>query len=533
MVGVRAKSMHVNEKFLEKPVPMKTSYYITTPIYYVNDKPHIGHAYTTLACDALARFKRLDGYDVMFLTGTDEHGQKVQKSAEEKGIDPKDFTDQVSQNFRDLTSLLNFTNDDFIRTTEERHHKACQLLWNTLIDNGDIYLGSYAGWYAVRDEAFYSESEIVDGKAPSGAPVEWVEEPSYFFRLSAYQDKLLAHYEANPEFVSPRSRFNEVKSFVSGGLNDLSVSRASFSWGVPVPGDDKHVMYVWLDALTNYITAAGYGQDNGEAEFSHRWPADLHMVGKDILRFHTVYWPAFLMAAGIPLPKRVFAHGWWTNEGQKISKSLGNVIDPVKIAETYGLDQMRYFLLREVPFGNDGDFSHTAMVHRMNGDLANDLGNLSQRVLSMIFKNCDGVMPLAPVTLSDADTKLLDQVDHLLTLQRSHYDAQLFHEALKSIWDVVGAANRYVDEMAPWALRKTDPQRMGEVLWVLAETLRQIAILIQPVMPEASAKMLDQLKIDENSRDFSHLGVDHRMAGGQGLERPQPIFPRYTEEGAE
>jgi methionyl-tRNA synthetase len=512
---------------------MKTSYYITTPIYYVNDKPHIGHAYTTLACDALARFKRLDGYDVMFLTGTDEHGQKVQKSAEEKGIDPKDFTDQVSQNFRDLTAVLNFTNDDFIRTTEDRHYKACQQLWKTLIDNGDIYLGSYAGWYAVRDEAFYSESEITDGKAPSGAPVEWVEEPSYFFRLSAYQDKLLAHYEANPDFVAPRSRFNEVKSFVSGGLNDLSVSRASFSWGVPVPGDDAHVMYVWLDALTNYITAAGYGQDGDEAGFARRWPADLHMVGKDILRFHTVYWPAFLMAAGIPLPKRVFAHGWWTNEGQKISKSLGNVIDPVYIAETYGLDQMRYFLLREVPFGNDGDFSHTAMVHRMNGDLANDLGNLSQRVLSMIFKNCDGVMPLAPATLEDADIKLLGQVDRLLGLQREYYDSQLFHEALKSIWDVVGAANRYVDEMAPWALRKTDPERMKVVLWVLAETLRQIAILIQPVMPEAAANMLDQLRIEDGKRSFNDLGADNRMAGGQGLDRPQPIFPRYVEEDAE
>ena len=390
---------------------MKPSYYLTTPIYYVNDKPHIGHAYTTLACDVLARFKRLDGFDVMFLTGTDEHGQKVQKSAEDKGIDPKAFTDEVSQNFRDLTAALNFTNDDFIRTTEPRHYAACQQLWQKLIDNGAIYLGSYAGWYAVRDEAFYAESEIVDGKAPSGAPVEWVEEPSYFFRLSAFEEKLLAHYDANPDFVAPNSRFNEVRSFVSGGLNDLSVSRASFSWGVPVPGDDAHVMYVWLDALTNYMTAAGYAQPDGEASYARRWPADLHMVGKDILRFHAVYWPAFLMAADLPLPKRVFAHGWWTNEGQKISKSLGNVIDPLQIADTYGLDQMRYFLLREVPFGNDGDFSHQAIVHRMNGDLANDLGNLSQRVLSMIFKNCDATMPAAPAELLDADNTLLAAVD--------------------------------------------------------------------------------------------------------------------------
>jgi len=509
---------------------MSKSYYLTTPIYYVNDKPHIGHAYTTLACDALARFKRLDGFDVMFLTGTDEHGQKVQKSAEDKGIDPKTFTDQVSQNFRDLTATLNFTNDDFIRTTEERHYKSCQKLWNTLIENGDIYLGSYAGWYAVRDEAFYAESEITDGKAPSGAPVEWVEEPSYFFRLSAYQDKLLAHYDANPDFVAPKSRLNEVRSFVAGGLNDLSVSRASFSWGVPVPGDDAHVMYVWLDALTNYITAAGYGQDDEADRFPSRWPADLHMVGKDIVRFHAVYWPAFLMAAGVPLPKRVYAHGWWTNEGQKISKSLGNVIDPVDIAETYGLDQMRYFLLREVPFGNDGDFSHNSMVHRMNGDLANDLGNLSQRVLSMIFKNCDGVMPSKPTALAEADETILKQVDGLLERQRDHYDNQQFHEALKDIWDVVSAANRYVDDMAPWALRKTDLDRMGDVLWVLAETLRQVAILIQPVMPEASAAMLDQLVVPDDARGFDQLGQGSHMQGGQAIDKPVPIFPRYVEE---
>jgi methionyl-tRNA synthetase len=509
---------------------MSKSYYLTTPIYYVNDKPHIGHAYTTLACDALARFKRLDGFDVMFLTGTDEHGQKVQKSAEDKGIDPRTFTDQVSQNFRDLTATLNFTNDDFIRTTEERHYKSCQKLWNTLIENGDIYLGSYAGWYAVRDEAFYAESEITDGKAPSGAPVEWVEEPSYFFRLSAYQDKLLAHYDANPDFVAPKSRLNEVRSFVAGGLNDLSVSRASFSWGVPVPGDDAHVMYVWLDALTNYITAAGYGQDDEADRFPSRWPADLHMVGKDIVRFHAVYWPAFLMAAGVPLPKRVYAHGWWTNEGQKISKSLGNVIDPVDIAESYGLDQMRYFLLREVPFGNDGDFSHNAMVHRMNGDLANDLGNLSQRVLSMIFKNCDGVMPSKPTALAEADETILKQVDGLLERQRDHYDNQQFHEALKDIWDVVSAANRYVDDMAPWALRKTDLDRMGDVLWVLAETLRQVAILIQPVMPEASAAMLDQLVVPDDARGFDQLGQGSHMQGGQAIDKPVPIFPRYVEE---
>ena len=508
----------------------KQSYYLTTPIYYVNDKPHIGHAYTTLACDVLARFKRLDGFDVMFLTGTDEHGQKVQKSAEAKGVEPKAFTDEVSQNFRDLTDTLDFTNDDFIRTTEPRHYAACQKLWKTLIDNGDIYLGSYSGWYAVRDEAFYAENEIKDGKAPTGAPVEWVEEPSYFFRLSAYQDKLMAFYEANPDFVAPKSRFNEVKSFVKGGLLDLSVSRASFSWGVPVPGDEDHVMYVWLDALTNYMTAAGYAQDGGEANYAKRWPANLHMVGKDILRFHAVYWPAFLMAAKLELPKRVYAHGWWTNEGQKISKSLGNVIDPVEIADKYGLDQMRYFMLREVPFGNDGDFSHQAMVHRMNGDLANDLGNLCQRVLSMIFKNCEGVMPTTPSSLTDADEAILGKLDALLDGQRKHYDNQQFHEALKDIWDVVADANRYVDEMAPWALRKIDIDRMADVLWVLAEILRQTAILIQPVMPEAAANILGQLGIKECG--FEQLGAGGRLEGGQNLEKPTPVFPRFVEEEA-
>ena len=512
---------------------MQPSYYLTTPIYYVNDKPHIGHAYTTLACDALARFKRLDGYDVMFLTGTDEHGQKVQKSADDKGIDPQAFTDTVSQNFRDLSHQLDFSNDDFIRTTEPRHHKACQQLWRTLLDNGDIYLDSYAGWYAVRDEAFYAENEIKDGKAPSGAPVEWVEEPSYFFRLSAYQEKLLEFYEKNPGFVAPKSRLNEVKAFVSGGLNDLSVSRASFSWGVPVPGDEDHVMYVWLDALTNYMTAAGYGQDDGAETYKRRWPADLHMVGKDILRFHAVYWPAFLMSAGLEPPKRVFAHGWWTNEGQKISKSLGNVIDPVELAERYGLDQMRYFLLREVPFGNDGDFSHKAMLHRMNGDLANDLGNLCQRVLSMAFKNCDKNIPAAPAKLEAADKAVLKRVDALLEGQCKHYDAQMFHLALKDVWEVVAEANRYVDEMAPWALRKSDPGRMADVLWVLAEVIRQVGILIQPVMPTAARKILDQLGVPEGGRGFDALGESGRLPGNSALSQPEPIFPRFVEEGAE
>lgn len=512
------------------PVPMP-SYYLTTPIYYVNDKPHIGHAYTTLACDALARFKRLDGYDVKFLTGTDEHGQKVEKSAQDKGIDPQAFTDEVSQNFKDLSHQLDFSNNDFIRTTEDRHKRACQLLWRQMVAEGHIYLDSYAGWYAVRDEAYYAESEIVDGKAPSGAPVEWVEEPSYFFRLSAFQDRLLKHYEENPDFIAPESRRNEVRSFVKSGLHDLSVSRTSFSWGVPVPDDERHIMYVWLDALTNYLTAAGYDETREGDEYRRYWPADLHMVGKDILRFHAVYWPAFLMAVDIPLPKRVFAHGWWTNEGQKISKSLGNVIDPLALADNYGLDQMRYFLLREVPFGNDGDFSHQAMTRRMNGDLANDLGNLCQRVLSMVFKNCGGMLPERVEDLTGADKELLEAAYALLDQNRRCYERQQFHEALIAVWNVVGEANRYVDKMAPWVLRKSDPDRMAEVLWVLCETIRVVAIMIQPVMPGSASRLLDQLGVAGDARGFGCVDAASSLAGGWAIDKPEAVFPRYVAEG--
>ena len=505
------------------------AFYITTPIYYVNDSPHIGHAYTTLACDAVARFMRLDGRRVHFLTGTDEHGQKVDKAAEARGMDPQTFTDEVSQRFRDLVAAMGFSNDDFIRTTEERHKRSVQELWRRLVDAGEIYLGSYAGWYAVRDEAFYAESEIRDGKAPSGAPVEWVEEPSYFFRLSAWQDRLLAWYDANPDCILPESRRNEVMSFVRGGLQDLSVSRTTFKWGVPVPGDDDHVMYVWLDALTNYMSAVGFPDEQSEL-FRTFWPADVHVVGKDILRFHAVYWPAFLMAAGIEPPRRIHAHGWWTNEGQKISKSLGNVIDPYELIDRYGLDQMRYFLLREVPFGNDGDFSHAAMVRRMNSDLANDYGNLCQRVLSMIGKNCGGAVP-QPGELTADDRELLGTAENLIDTVRAQMERQASHQALESIWWVIADANRYVDSMAPWALRKTDPERMATVLYVLAETIRHLAILTQPFMPESSGKILDLLNVER--RDFTALGESGRLAPGTTLPKPAGVFPRYAEPEAE
>ncbi|MCZ4281904.1 methionine--tRNA ligase [Kiloniella laminariae] len=509
----------------------KGAFYITTPIYYVNDKPHIGHAYTTLACDVLARFKRLDGFDVNFLTGTDEHGQKVESSAEKAGIDPQLFTDRVSQNFRDLTQICNYSNDDFIRTTEERHKIACQKLWKVLEDKGYIYLGSYAGWYAVRDEAFYTETELTksaDGKfiAPTGAEVEWVEEPSYFFKLSAFEEPLLKLYEEQPDFIGPDSRRNEVISFVKGGLRDLSVSRTTFKWGVSVPGNDEHIMYVWLDALTNYLTAVGY-PDEGTAAYKKFWPADLHMVGKDIVRFHAVYWPAFLMAADLPLPKRIFAHGWWTNEGQKISKSLGNTIDPLALIEQFGLDQVRYFMLREVPFGKDGDYSTRAMISRVNGDLANDIGNLAQRVLSMVFKNCDGKIPDHGAFTAE-DQELLAKAGGLLEKMRNDFDKQSFHRGLESVWEVISLANKYVDEQAPWTLRKTDPPRMGTVLYVLCEVIRQIAVLLQPVMPQSMEKMLDQLSLSVDQRGFQTLGIP--LVSGTEISKPEGIFPRYVEE---
>jgi methionyl-tRNA synthetase len=508
----------------------ESRYYLTTPIYYVNDSPHIGHAYTTLACDVLARFMRLDGRDVLFLTGTDEHGQKVEKSAAAAGMDPQAFTDKVSQNFRDLAARMNFSNDDFIRTTEPRHIRSCQSLWRRLMANGQIYLGKYAGWYAVRDEAFYGEEELTTGpdgrkRAPSGAEVEWVEEPSYFFRLSEWQDRLLAYYAAHPDFIAPESRRNEVLSFVSGGLHDLSISRTSFKWGVPVPDEPAHIMYVWFDALINYITAAGF--PDTESEFYRRfWPADLHMVGKDILRFHAVYWPAFLMAADLPAPRRVYAHGWWTNEGQKISKSLGNVIDPLQLIERYGLDPVRYFLLREIPFGNDGDFSHRAMVGRLNGDLANGLGNLAQRMLSMIANNCAGKLP-APDAFSAADEALLSAAGALHGRLAADIQRQAFHLGLEALWQVVGAGDRYFNDQAPWVLRKTDIVRMGTVLYVVAEVLRRLAILAQPFMPGSCARLLDQLAVPAERRRFADL--EQMLPAGGALPKPEGVFPRFVE----
>ncbi|MBM3468297.1 MAG: methionine--tRNA ligase [Alphaproteobacteria bacterium] len=498
--------------------------YITTPIYYVNDAPHIGHLYTTLACDMIARFMRLNGIDVKFVTGTDAHGQKVEKAALAAGKSPQEFVDEVSLNFRNLATMMQFTHDDFIQTTQIRHIKAAQHLWQQLIKNDEIYLGAYSGWYAIRDEAYYQESELIDGKAPTGADVEWVTEPSYFFRLSKWQDKLLEFYNKNPDFIAPETRRNEVMRFVEGGLHDLSVSRTSFKWGIPVPNDPDHVMYVWLDALTNYITALGY-PDQETSDFKDFWANSLHVVGKDILRFHAVYWPAFLMAADLPPPQRIFAHGWWTKDGEKISKSLGNTINPVHLVETYGRDAVRYFLLREVPFGNDGDFTDAALITRLNSDLANSYGNLVQRVLSFIAKTCGGVVP-SPDKLVAADNALLSQASDLLPLLETEINKQALHKVVEHIWKLIAEANRYVDEQKPWSLKTTDQARMGTVLYVLADCIRQIAILTQPIVPEASARILDQLAVPSDQRTFAHLNA--QLTPQISLPTPEGVFPRFT-----
>jgi methionyl-tRNA synthetase len=499
-------------------------FFVTTPIYYVNDLPHLGHAYTTVAADALARFMRLDGYRVKFLTGTDEHGQKVAASARAAGVSPQEFVDRISASFREMTRLLGISNDDFIRTTEPRHQRAVEAIWRELERRGEIYLGRFSGWYSVRDEAFYGESELKDGKAPTGAEVEWVEEENYFFRLSRWGERLLAYYEANPDAIGPKSRRNEVLSFVRSGLNDLSISRTGFSWGIPVPGNPRHVVYVWLDALTNYISAIHYPELENP-EFSTFWPADLHLVGKDILRFHAVYWPAFLMAAGLAPPRRVFAHGWWTVEGEKMSKSLGNFIPPERLVGTYGRDAVRYFLLRELPFGSDGDFSHRAVVARLNGDLANDFGNLAQRVLVMIARNCGGRLPRPGAE----GEELLASAQGLLPVLREHMREEAFHSALEAIWRVVADANRFVDRVAPWALARTDERRMEGVLYALAETIRRLAILVQPFVPDAAARLLAQLAVGPEARSFAAL-EESPLVPGTALPEPEGVFPRFVEK---
>jgi len=519
-----------------KPSKTETSqrrYYITTAISYPNGVPHIGHAYEAIATDAIARFMRLDGYDVFFLTGTDEHGQKIQQTAVKEGLTARELVDRNSQQFREMVARMNCSNDDFIRTTEDRHHKSSMAIWRRMEKNGDIYLSKYAGWYSVRDEAYYAEDEThvnehgVRLSSKTGTPVEWVEEESYFFKLSAYQDKLLNLYKTHPDFVLPKERLNEVASFVRGGLQDLSISRTTFDWGIKVPGNDKHIMYVWVDALTNYITAVGFPDTDG-AMFKRYWPANLHVIGKDIVRFHAVYWPAFLMSAGIAVPRRIFSHGFLFNRGEKMSKSVGNVVDPFGMADEYGVDQLRYFLLREIPFGQDGNYSHEAIVQRINADLANDLGNLAQRSLSMIAKQFGGKLP-APGAFSENDRTILAAADGMLAAAREVMKTQALHHVLNGVWAVVADANRYFAGEAPWALAKTDPVRQGTVLYVTAEVIRQIAILAQPFMPNSAKKLLDLLAVPDDARSFATLGGMARLAAGVTIPAPSPVFPRYVE----
>lgn len=505
-------------------------YYITTPIFYPNGAPHIGHAYTAIATDVLARFNRQDGRHVFMLTGTDEHGQKMQQTAEKEGITPIELADKNSAAFREMVELLGCSHDDFIRTTEERHTKACQELWRRMEANGDIYKGTYGGWYSVRQEAFFDESETEVNEEgirvePLGSPVEWVEEESYFFKLSSYQDKLLKLYEDQPDLIGPETRRNEVLSFVKSGLRDLSISRTTFDWGIAVPGDEKHVMYVWVDALTNYVTATGWPEKNSD---SPSWPATAHIIGKDIIRFHAVYWPAFLLSAGMELPERVYAHGFLFNKGEKMSKSVGNVVDPHALVNAYGLDQVRYFFLREVPFGNDGSYSHEAIVTRMNADLANNFGNLAQRSLSMIAKNCEGRVPKRGQN-EPADEELLKQAYELISTVRSQMERFEIHKYLETVWRVLAEANRYIDEQAPWALKKTDPVRMATVLWTVAETVRNVAILALPVMPASCNRMLDLLDVKADERTFAYLGADNALKSGAELPKPSGIFPRFVE----
>jgi methionyl-tRNA synthetase len=515
--------------------PVATPYYITTAISYPNGPPHIGHAYEAIATDAIARFMRLDGRDVFFLTGTDEHGMKMQQTAAREGLTARELADRNVLIFQAMVERFNCSNDDFIRTTEPRHYRSSQAIWERMAKAGDIYLSKYSGWYSVRDEAYYAEGETTVGddkmrRGPTGTPVEWVEEESYFFRLSAYQDRLLKLYADHPDFVLPQARRNEVASFVRGGLQDLSVSRATFDWGVPVPGDPRHIMYVWVDALTNYITAVDFPDTESE-KFRRYWPADLHVIGKDIVRFHAVYWPAFLMSAGVAVPRRVFCHGFLFERGEKMSKSLGNVIDPIRLADAYGVDQVRYFFLREVPFGQDGNYSHEAIVARVNADLANDLGNLAQRSLSMIARNCAGVLP-KPGAFSQNDAAILRSADGMIATARAAMATQQLHQVLNAAWAVVAEANRYFAGEAPWALAKSDPARMGTVLYVTAEVTRQIAILAQPFMPASCGKLLDLLGVPANQRNFSVLGGKHRIAAGTQLPAPTPVFPRYVEADA-
>ncbi len=506
------------------------SFYVTTAIAYPNGEPHIGHAYEMIATDAIARWARLEGKDVFFLTGTDEHGIKMVQTAAAQGVTPRELADRNSARFREMATNLNISNDDFIRTTEQRHKESTQEIWKRMAasNNGDIYQSTYKGWYSVRDEAYFDEAELTEGPngkklAPTGAEVNWVEEPSYFFRLSAYQDRLLKLYEDQPEFIAPKERRNEIISFVKGGLQDLSISRTTFDWGIPVPDAPGHVMYVWIDALTNYITGVGFPDDKG-AQFQKYWPANLHVIGKDIIRFHTVYWPAFLMSAGIPVQKRVFAHGFLTSEGKKMSKSLGNVVDPFGVVEEFGTDPVRYYCLREVSFGQDGDWGREKFVNRNNADLANNFGNLAQRSLSMIQKNFAGVMPDAAP--NDADKAIIQTVKDGIARMNEAMQTQQLHDATGELIALLSAANLYFADQAPWGL-KADLPRMGTILATTADVVRRAAIAALPFVPASAAKFLDMLAVPANDRLLVNALGEAGIPAGTTLPPPEPVFKKF------
>jgi methionyl-tRNA synthetase len=517
---------------------MTKPFYITTAISYPNGRPHIGHAYEAVATDAIARFQRQMGRDVFFLTATDEHGLKMAQTARERGVEPAALAEEMSSYFRAMDDRLNISYDRFIRTTEAAHHEASQAIWQAMVESGDLYLGRYEGWYSVRDEAYYDEKELVTADSgerlsPQGTLVEWTVEESWFFRLSRYQEPLLRHYEAQPGFIRPESRRNEVMRFVEGGLSDLSVSRTSFDWGVRVPGSDTHVMYVWVDALTNYLTGVGYPEDS--ETYTKFWPADLHIIGKDITRFHAVYWPAFLMSAKLPLPAQVFSHGFLLHRGEKMSKSLGNVVDPNELADAFGIDQLRYFLLREVTFGQDGSYSAEAIVNRVNSDLANSFGNLAQRTLSFIAKNCGGELPLGGKE-DPADHALLALIGEVTQRDMPDHFAELaLSQGIEAWLRAVFACNQYIDAQAPWALRKTDPGRMTEILATLYSAIADLAVAIMPIIPASAAKLLDQMGVTEGERSYSALKDPARYErlakSGFRLEGPKPIFPRLEMPG--
>jgi methionyl-tRNA synthetase len=512
---------------------MSQPFYITTAISYPNGRPHIGHAYEAIGTDAIARFQRLRGRDVYFLTGTDEHGLKMAQAARERGLEPAELAEEMSSYFREMDEKLNISFDRFIRTTEPDHHRASQAIWQAMADKGDIYLGRYEGWYSVRDEAYYGEEELITADSgeklsPQGTLVEWTVEESWFFRLSAYQERLLDHYRSQPDFIRPESRRNEVMRFVEGGLSDLSISRSSFDWGVKVPGSENHVMYVWLDALTNYITGVGYPDDT--EQWRRYWPADVHVIGKDVVRFHAVYWPAFLMSAGIELPKQVFGHGWLLLRGEKMSKTAGNVVDPIDLIRLFGVDQLRYFLLREVTFGQDGSYSSEAIVNRVNADLANSFGNLAQRTLSFIARNCDGKLPTAGKS-DPADQALLTLVAEVTQRDLpAHFEALALSQGIEAWLKAVFACNQYIDSQAPWTLRKTDPERMNAVLATLYVAIRDLTIAIQPVIPGSTAKLLDAMGVPEGERTYAALedgdSYQRLVESGFVLAAPSPVFPR-------